>query len=931
VSTDGGATWHPAVGRASWSYTWTPNAAGSAVIKCRAVDDSGNLQTPGAGVTVTVSTSNTLAAAYSFDEGTGSTVADATGKGNGGTISGATWVTTGKYGKALSFNGTNSWVTVADSATLDLANAMTLEAWVNPTTINGWECVLMKEAGTDLAYALYGDDNGEDAGQPRRPIVSVRQGNNTYWTPGTAQLALNTWTHLAATYDGTNLKMYVNGSLASSQSRTGPINVSSGALRIGGDSIWGEYFNGLIDEVRIYSRALGQAEIQTDMNTQVNSDTQAPTVPGNVSATGGVGSVSLSWSASSDNVGVANYNVYRSTTSGFTPSAANRIAQPAGTSYTDSGLAAGTYYYKVTAQDAAGNLSASSAEASGTATADTTAPSVSVTAPTNGATVSGTVTVTASASDNVGVAGVQFLLDGVNLGAEDTASPYSVSWDTAAASNGTHTLTARARDAAGNATTSAAVTVTVNNTAATGLVAAYAFNEGTGTSTADSSGNGLTGTAANTSWSASGKFGKALSFNGVNSWVTVNDAAALDLTGGLTLEAWVNPIALVSGRTVLLKEAGTEEVYSLYASENMPRPLGAVRIGGAYSTATGTGPLPVNTWSHLASTYDGTTLRLYVNGSLVGSVAASGNIEVSGGVLRIGGNAIWGEYFSGLIDEVRVYNRALTAAQIQTDMTTPIGSPEHLLGDAVATNAAPLSQKQVRPLFNEAVRRWSAALGDAAAARRLRAVDVQIMDLPGTALGLAASTVIYLDANGAGHGWFLDPTPRDDSEFAPGLAHSPAAGKVDLLTVLTHEMGHILGLDDDHAADPVTGSVMSDALPLGVRRIHLDGLLPAAPAPVAPVPQRGMASSASRPGTIPAALPAIGPSAPAGPIASRRDDVLEAAPATVRPPVPSAREDRAWQLSALLEPRAWVAEKSGLDLFFADWWRTPDDPFSGNG
>ena len=67
---------------------------------------------------------------------------------------------------------------------------------------------------------------------------------------------------------------------------------------------------------------------------------------------------------------------------------------------------------------------------------DTTAPTVSVTAPANGATVTGTVTVSATASDNVGVAGVQFLLDGVNLGAEDTSSPYAVSWNTTTAVHG---------------------------------------------------------------------------------------------------------------------------------------------------------------------------------------------------------------------------------------------------------------------------------------------------------------------------------------------------------------------------------------------------------------------------------------------------------------------------------------------------------------
>src|SRR5438874_770264 len=94
---------------------------------------------------------------------------------------------------------------------------------------------------------------------------------------------------------------------------------------------------------------------------------------------------------------------------------------------------------------------------------DTTPPTVSITSPTNGATVPATVTITASAADNVGVAGVQFRIDGVNFGAEDTTAPYSISWNTTAAANGSHTITALARDAAGNNTPSAPVTVTVAN------------------------------------------------------------------------------------------------------------------------------------------------------------------------------------------------------------------------------------------------------------------------------------------------------------------------------------------------------------------------------------------------------------------------------------------------------------------------------------
>ena len=96
---------------------------------------------------------------------------------------------------------------------------------------------------------------------------------------------------------------------------------------------------------------------------------------------------------------------------------------------------------------------------------DTTLPTVSVTAPTSGATVSSTINVSANASDNVAVVGVQFKLDGANLGAEVTSQPYSILWDTTAAANGSHTLTAAARDAAGNQAASSPVSFTVNNAA----------------------------------------------------------------------------------------------------------------------------------------------------------------------------------------------------------------------------------------------------------------------------------------------------------------------------------------------------------------------------------------------------------------------------------------------------------------------------------
>ena len=124
----------------------------------------------------------------------------------------------------------------------------------------------------------------------------------------------------------------------------------------------------------------------------------------------------------------------------------------------------GAHVLTARARDAADN-SATSAPGNVTVAApDTSAPTVAITSPTNNSQVVDIVNVTADASDNVGVAGVQFLVDGVNSGVEDTAAPYVLAWDSRGVSNGAHTLAARARDAAGNSTLSAAVTVNVANT-----------------------------------------------------------------------------------------------------------------------------------------------------------------------------------------------------------------------------------------------------------------------------------------------------------------------------------------------------------------------------------------------------------------------------------------------------------------------------------
>jgi Concanavalin A-like lectin/glucanases superfamily len=112
--------------------------------------------------------------------------------------------------------------------------------------------------------------------------------------------------------------------------------------------------------------------------------------------------------------------------------------------------------------------------------------------------------------------------------------------------------------------------------------------------------------------------------------------------------------------------------YALYAGADAPRPSVNVWAGGSESEVSGPAQLPLNAWSHVAVTYDSVALKLYVDGTAVATRALTAPIVTSTGALTIGGNTVWPEWFNGLIDEVRVYERALTAAEIQADRDRPV-------------------------------------------------------------------------------------------------------------------------------------------------------------------------------------------------------------------------------------------------------------------
>ena len=204
-----------------------------------------------------------------------------------------------------------------------------------------------------------------------------------------------------------------------------------------------------------------------------------------------------------------------------------------------------------------------------------------------------------------------------------------------------------------------------------GLVAAYSFDQASGTSAPDASGSGNTGTLTNGAvFSPSGgKYGGAVSFDGQNDSITVADSASLDLTSGMTLEAWVRPSALgTTWRTAIFKQRSSNGLsYALYANRNTQRPDARIYSSGAARLVDGTAVLPLNAWTHLAATFDGSALRLYVNGTQAAQLSYTGTITTSNNALTIGGN-VRSEWFQGLIDDVRIYNRALTATEVASDM-----------------------------------------------------------------------------------------------------------------------------------------------------------------------------------------------------------------------------------------------------------------------
>ncbi|MHC4728829.1 MAG: LamG domain-containing protein, partial [Planctomycetota bacterium] len=207
---------------------------------------------------VDLDTDPALVGWWTFDEGSGNIAADSSGNGNDGTLNGPVeWTADGKVGGAMKFTGPYNFVQVQDSPSLDMTDAITIAAWINPSWTGNNRILQKSSGGGDNQYRLlkeWGD-------------------NMVFHLPGLSPDRLEfpglplfgEWTHLAATYDGSSMKVYYNGVVVGEQDSSGQLGVSDGTLCIGTKhetAPAGDEYNGMLDDIRIYNRALSLSEIK---------------------------------------------------------------------------------------------------------------------------------------------------------------------------------------------------------------------------------------------------------------------------------------------------------------------------------------------------------------------------------------------------------------------------------------------------------------------------------------------------------------------------------------------------------------------------------------------------------------------------------------------------------------------------------------------
>ncbi len=627
---------------------------------------------------------NGLVGYWKMDEatwsGTLNEVLDWSGNNASGSAQGPTnakaYPSAGKFGNGGFFDGVDDYVTVPNSSTFNVNN-FTFSAWIKKPSFSGFQMI----------FSNYASSTGYDFRVSGSLLDLAPTGlTGSGWTgslTGTTNMVANTWYFATATYDGTKLKLYLNGNLENEKALTGTVTASSAPLLIGKRSD-GYMWNGNIDEARIYNRALSPGEVQALYNWAPGPvgywkfDERTGITANDASGYGNGGTLTNSPTRTIGKYGAA-LSFDGSASFVLGPNSAS-LQNNNGTieAWINTSNPGSTYRGIVTKQLAYGmflnsnefgayDWGAGAWRGSGVSLNDGVWHHVTMSfqsGVTNGTflyidgilKLTTTITVNAqtqalAAASGAGGAGLQYF-----NGIIDDVRVYNY------------------------ARTQQQIVEDMNAGHPTGgspigsMLAWWKFDEGQGI-TANNSGNGgstLNGTLTNMASPANGTSGwqnsgcrnnRCLAFDGVNDYVSVPN---LTISGNqASFTAWVK-VTDFSNYRDLIKNTGNGAQGQFYIFLNITN--GRLEANLAQNTAEfiPTSSL-AGTWAHIAVTYNAGVTTAYVNGiSLGSSTGTNNNFNFTGANIGIQSNGTT-EPFLGLMDEVKVYTSALTADQVKID------------------------------------------------------------------------------------------------------------------------------------------------------------------------------------------------------------------------------------------------------------------------
>lgn len=578
----------------------------------------------------------------------------------------------GKANKAASFNGKTSKMTAANSPQMN-SDLLTVSFWAKPNSFPAsGEVYLLSNGGWQERWKISLPSHG-------KPVFTTHAAsccNDTDSGDGNA-LTIGEWKHVVMTHDGVEDRIYVNGALANSKPYSGNLASTVQPLGIGYDPIDnGGFFDGSLDEVQLYSVALSAqevADLYALQNTPpADADTEAPGAPLNLSAAVDFTTVNLSWLESNDNVGVTAYNVYQDgAVIGTTEKNSISVAdlQP----LTD-------FVFGVSAIDDAGNESAISTltvTSGQDETPDTTPPSV----PGNLSGNAGFSSVLLSWDESIDdrkLAGYVVSVDGVYFDSldENTTTVFIGNLDPETP----YSFEVYAFDLSGNNSAAAELTISTTkplDTGEDGLVAHYPFDGNANDATpylnhGAIGGNPVFETATNNAG------GMNIKFDGDADSVLVPNGVQL-ISDYTTVSFWIR----VDGKNTNDAEAYVIDFghWDQRFKISLPQHLKIVWTTNGKNTQfpvfisdmdSGDGNEMVQGfWWYVTMVHDGEKDLIYVNGQLANSKPVSTKLNSTSRPLCFGNNPIeGGQYFIGALDNVKIYNKALTATEIEKLFTT---------------------------------------------------------------------------------------------------------------------------------------------------------------------------------------------------------------------------------------------------------------------